>query len=85
MVRLHMIHHEVIDRSLTDDFADIFEVLREKIGLHRVDEADFLVVNQIGIVTHAVGQRPQTLEQRFVAVVHANVMDFVSDFHVVFL
>ena len=84
VVGLHVVHHEVIDRSLTDDFTDIFEVLREKIDLNGVDEARFLVVDQVGIVAHAVGQRPQPFEQRFVAVVHTDVVNFLSDFHVVF-
>ena len=83
VVGLHVVHHEVVHGSLADDFADVFEILREEIHLHSVDEARFLVHQQVGVVGNAVWQRPETLEQRLVAVVHAYVVDvFCDGFHV---
>ena len=74
---------EALRRPYADDFADVFEILREEIHLHSVDEARFLVHQQVGVVRNAVWQRPKALEQRLVAVVHAYVVDvFCDGFHV---
>ena len=80
VVGLHVVDDEVVDFPVAYHFADILDELGEKVHFHRINQAHLFVVDQIRVVAHAVRQRPQSLEQVLVAVVHTDVVDFVCNF-----
>ena len=49
--------------------------LREEVGLNSVYECYLLVVDDVRVVAHTVGQRPQAFEYILVSVVYAYVVD----------
>ena len=84
VVGLHVVDDDVVDGTVADDLADVLEEGHEEVDLDSVDEADFLVVDEVGVIAHAVGEGPKALEERLVAVVDADVVDFAGDFfHIV--
>ena len=80
VVGLHVVYHQVVDGAFADDLADVLQILHEEVHLDGVDEADFLVDDEIGVVTYPIGQRPESLEEVLVAVVYADVVDVAYDF-----
>ena len=75
VVRLHVVHDDIVNLTVADDAADVVEELREEVHLHGVDKCNLVVKDYVRVVAHAVRQRPETLEESLVAVVDANVMD----------
>ena len=80
VVGLHVVHHDIVDGTLTDHLLDVLQEGDEEVHLDGVHEAHLVADDEIGIVAHSVGQRPQALEEVFVAVVDAHVIDFVCYF-----
>ena len=80
VVGLHVVHHEIVDGAVAYHLVYILKILDKEVHLHGVDEADFLVDDEIGVVRHSVGQRPQALEEFLVAVVDAYIVDLVGYF-----
>jgi hypothetical protein len=81
MVWLHVVDDKVVDRTIADHFLDVFNVLGKEIYLYRVNQANFLIYNEIRVVGYTVWQWPQTLEQGFVAVVDTDVINVVCNFN----
>ena len=79
VVGLHVVDYEIVDGPVAQNLAYVLKVWHEEVHLNGVDEAHLLVVDQVRVVRNAVGQRPQALEKLLVAVVDANVIDFVSN------
>ena len=79
MVWLHVVNHQVVDRTFPDHLMDMFDELGEKVHFNGVYQTDFLVINQIRVVTHAIGKGPQTLKQRLVTVVDTHIIDVVGN------
>ena len=77
MVRLHMVHDEVIYGPLAQDFANFLQEKREEICLYRVDKRHFFVDYKVRIVRDAVGQEPESFKAMLHAVVYTDVMDIV--------
>ena len=63
VVGLHVVHYEVVHLAVTDDLADVFQVLREEVHLDGIYEAHLLVGYQIRVIAHSVGQRPESFEK----------------------
>ena len=80
MVGFHVVDNDIVDRTVADDLADVFEERHEEVDLDSVDEAYFFVVDKVSVIAYAIGEGPKALEQVLVAVVDANVIDFVSNF-----
>jgi hypothetical protein len=74
-----MVDDEVVDGSVADDLLDVLDELGEKVDLDGVDEAHFLVDDEVGVVGYAIGQWPKSLEEVLVAVVDAHVIDIVGN------
>ena len=77
MVGLDVVNDQIVHGAAADDALDALEIFAEKFRLDAVDQRHFSVVDQIGIVGDAVGQRPQIFEERRFAVVDADPPDFV--------
>ena len=81
MVRLHVIDHQIVDRAVAYHLLNILQVGHEEIHLHRINQTHLLVINQIRVIAHPIGQRPQTLEKVLVTVVHAHVVNLVCNLY----
>ena len=81
VVGLHVVDHEVVDLAVTDHGMEMLEKLHEEVHLHRINETDFLIIDEIRVVRHAIGQRPQAFEEVLVAVVDTYIMNIFCYFH----
>ena len=80
VVWLHVIHHEVVDLAISDYLLDIFQILYKEIYFDGINQTHFLIINEIRIIRYTIGQRPQTLKQVLVTVIHPYIVDFVDNF-----
>ena len=74
MVRFYVIDDDVVNLAVANHRADVGEKLREEIYLNGIDKRHLLVVDDIRVVRNTVGQRPKSLENVFMTVVHADIM-----------
>ena len=78
-----MVDDEIINGAVADDGADVVEILSEESDVDRIDKDDFLIVDEILVVRHALRQEPKSLEAVLHTVVDAHIMYFPLDVHVV--
>ena len=69
MVRLHMVDHEIVYRTVTKDRIYIGKVFFFESCFHRVNERYFLIHDKIRVVTHPERERPEALEQHLVFII----------------
>ena len=79
VVRLHVIDDQIIHGTALQDEVELVEEDIRVADVDRIDEGRLLVYDEVGVVSHARGDRPDVLEALFHAVVHADVVDGVSD------
>ena len=79
MIRLHMVHHEIIDLLRGNHLGDIAQELPGKGRLGSVDEGDLFSHHEISVVAHPMGQGPDPLEEVGGTVVHADPKDPGTD------
>ena len=84
VVGLHVVYHQIIQRSVAQPFADVGQQTAREAGVDRIDERRPLAADQIGVVRHAERQRPQPLEKMLRAVVHPDVENTIREFCQVF-
>ena len=79
VVRLHVVDDQIIHGTPLQDEVELVEEDIRVADVDRIDEGGLLVYDEVGIVGHARGDRPDVLEALFHAVIHADVVDGVSD------
>ena len=79
VVRLHVVDDQIIHGAALQDEVELVEEDIRVADVDRIDEGRLLVYDEVGVVSHARGDRPDVLEALFHAVVHADVVDGVSD------
>ena len=47
MVGFHVVDDQIVYLTLSDDFMDVFDVLREEVHFYGIDQTYFLVVDKI--------------------------------------
>ena len=67
----------LVDTVEVDFFTQFLENIHEVIGDR---EIDYLIINDIRVVTHTIRQRPETLKTMLVAVVNTYVINLVYNF-----
>ena len=75
VVRLHMIYYKIVNLPVPYLGLDVGKKLVPKRHSSCVDQGNFLILNQIGIIADAKRKRPLPLEEFGLAVVHANKTD----------
>ena len=82
LVRLHVIDHQIVQLAAAKQLG---HALEEEVGIadiDRIDEHSLVVDDQIRVVGHAPGERPQVFKQCFLAIVYAYVINVLSNsFH----
>ena len=79
MVGLHVVDDEVLNRLFANNGLNLGDELLEEADINGIYQGHHLVVNQVRVVRHTVGQGPQAFKEVLVAVVHPNVMDLSFD------
>ena len=77
VVGFHVVDDEIIDGAIADDFADIADIPGKEIDLHGIDETHFVVVDEVRIVRDSIRERPQSFEERLVAVVDSYIVNVI--------
>ena len=81
MVGFHMLDNQVIRLASAKSFRHIVQPLMGKMNVHRVHHGDLVVQQHIGIVGHAVRNDILSLEQVYLMVIHANILDILCYLH----
>ena len=81
VVGLHVMHHDVIERTAVQDVGHVLKELTGHGVIHRVEQDGLLVEQDVGVVAHAAGDGVDALEQSQTAVRCADPVQIVIDFH----
>ena len=81
MVRLHVLHHQIIRLATLQRGGQIGQPLVHKVDLAGVHDCDLFVHDDVGVVGHAVGHDVLTLEQIHLMVIDANITDILRNIH----
>jgi hypothetical protein len=55
MVRFHVIDDQIIDRAIAYHLMDMLDELGEKVNFNGIYQTHLLIVNEIRVITHAIG------------------------------
>ena len=77
MVRLHMVHNEIVQISPVQNRRQVFEKLPGHRAVHGVDQDGFLVQDHIGIVCDPPRDGIDILEQLDSPVAHTDIDDVI--------
>ena len=77
MVRLHVLHDQVIGQAAFERTVKVHEPLGGEVHLRRVKDGDLLVRHDVGIISHAVRDFVLAFEKINGVVVHADIADVV--------
>ena len=81
MVRLHVLDDEVVGLAASERVLQIVQPLMGEMLVHGVHDGHLLVQNNVGVVTHAVGDLVLALEQVHLVIVHAHVQNIACNLH----
>ena len=81
MIRLHVLHDQVIRRSAAERSLQVVQPFVGELGVHRVKHGDFFIEDHIGVVRHPVGDDVLPFKQIQLVIVDANVADVVGNVH----
>ena len=81
VIRLHVLHDEIVGLAAAQHAGDVFQPCAAKARLHRIQNGDFLIRDDIGIIGHAVRHGVLRFKQVEVVIVHAHINDFRTDGH----
>ena len=81
MVRLHVLHDEIVGRALAQCSGNLGDPLVGKMGIDAVHDGDLVVADQVRIVRHAVGHVVLAFKQIYVMIVYSNIKDVFRYFH----
>ena len=79
MVRLHVLHHQIIQLPGPQHSGNVFQPLLPEVLIHGVHHGYLLIQNHIGIVRHAIGHHILSLEQIHLMVVHADIANIIGN------
>ena len=81
MIRLHMLHNQIIRLSSFELSADIFQPLRGKSAFHRIHDRNLFIYHRIGIIRHTIGYVILSLKQINFMIIHADISDVLRYMH----
>ena len=80
MIRLHMIYHEIIQRTSVQGIHYFFQENIRVTNIDRIDQYGFLVYDQVRVIGNAVWQRPHILEEGLLTVINSYIINFIRNF-----
>ena len=81
VVRLHVVHDDVVQRTAAEHMGEIFKELTGDGLIHRVEQDGLLVEQDIGVVRHAARDGIHALKQRQTAVGRTDPVQVLGHFH----
>ena len=81
MIRLHVLHHQIVRLAALQRGGQIGQPLVHKVDLAGVHDSDLLVHDDIGVVGHAVGHNVLPLKQIHLMVIDTNITDILRNVH----
>ena len=81
MIRLHVLHDQIIRLSFAKHLTNMLKPLAGKVPVHAVHHRDLLIDDRVGIVGHAVWHGILPLKQVDFMVVHTDVPNVVCNVH----
>ena len=81
MVRLHVVHHQIVRGAAAKLGFQVFQPLLAEVGVYGVQNGNLFVQKHIGIVGHAVGDSILPLEQVHLVVVDTDIANVVGNKH----
>ena len=85
MVGFVVINNKVVDFAIFQDGFDLEKVFLKKAGFYRVDQRDFLIDNEIGVVGNAIGQLHVVFEHVGATVVHTEFCAYYIIYFIPFI
>ena len=79
MIRLHVLHHQVVRLPAAQHGLDILQPLLAEARIHRVHHGNLVIHNHIGIICHAIGHQVLALEQIHPVVIHAHIANIIGN------
>ena len=87
VVRLHVVHHNVVQRPAVQRVQQILTKLADHLGVHRVKQDGLFVQEQVAVVRHAVWHAEDSLKHGQTPAVGADpcviLVDFSDAVHIV--
>ena len=87
VVRLHVVHHDVVQGAAIQGVVQIFPELADHLGVHRVKQDGLFVQKQVAVVRHAVWHAEDSLKHGQTPAVGADpcviLVDFSDAVHIV--
>ena len=81
MIRLHVLHDQIIRLPALQRGGEIVEPLLAKVLVYGVHDGDLLVQDHIGIVGHAARHDVLPFKQVHFMIVNANIADIICNIH----
>ena len=82
MVRLHVVHNKIIRLSIGKSLFQILLPLCGAAGVHGVHDCNLLILDEIGVVCHALLKDVLAFEKVKVEVIGPDIIDGIADsFH----
>ena len=81
MVRLHVLHHQIVGLPAPQDGLNVVQPLVGEVLIHRVHNGDLLVQDDVGVVGHAAGHLVLPLEQVHLMIVDAHIANIIGNKH----
>ena len=81
VVGLHVVHDDVVQRTIAEDISKVFKELAGDGLVHRVEQDGLLVEQDIGVVRHAARDGIHALKQGQTAVGRADPIQILVHFH----
>lgn len=75
MVRLHVVDYQVIHLAVADQRRDMVEIVVDELPFDGVDEGDFFIDDEVGIVADSVGNGPNIFKKMGSPVVETHKPD----------
>ena len=81
MIRLHMLHDQIIRLSSIQGFLYVIQPLMGKILIHRIHNCYFFIPDHIGVVAHPIGNRILPLKQINLMIIDACINNIICNIH----
>ena len=82
MVRLHVLHNEVIRATAVKLRFEVLQPFHAEVGVYRIHDGNFFIEDDIGIIGHAVFYGVLSLKKVYVMVVYADIANIFCYKHV---
>ena len=85
MIGLHVLHDQIVRLSAAENGLEVSQPLFSEVLVNSVHDRDLLVHDDIGIVRHSERNHILSLEQVYLMIINANILDVICNLHTALL